>query len=29
MINGDYADVFVVMAMTDKSKGTRGIGALS
>ena len=22
--NGGYADIFVVMAMTDKSKGTRG-----
>ena len=25
--NGGYADVFVVMAMTDKSKGTKGITA--
>lgn len=25
--NGGYADTFVVMAMTDKSKGTRGISA--
>ncbi|MCR5481380.1 MAG: acyl-CoA dehydrogenase [Clostridia bacterium] len=25
--NGGYADVFVVMAMTDKSKGTRGISS--
>lgn len=25
--NGGYADVFVVMAMTDKSKGTKGISA--
>ncbi len=25
--NGGYADIFVVMAMTDKSKGTRGISA--
>ena len=25
--NGGYADVFIVMAMTDKSKGTRGISA--
>ncbi|MGI6258133.1 MAG: acyl-CoA dehydrogenase [Anaerovoracaceae bacterium] len=25
--NGGYADVFVVMAMTDKSKGNRGISA--
>lgn len=25
--NGGYADVFVVMAMTDKSKGSRGISA--
>lgn len=25
--NADYADVFIVMAMTDKSKGTRGISA--
>ena len=26
--NGGYADVFVVMAMTDKSKGTKGITAV-
>lgn len=25
--NGGYADLFVVMAMTDKSKGTKGISA--
>ncbi len=25
--NGGYADVFIVMAMTDKSKGTKGISA--
>ena len=25
--NGGYADVFIVMAMTDKSKGTRGMSA--
>ncbi len=25
--NGSYADVYIVMAMTDKSKGTRGISA--
>jgi butyryl-CoA dehydrogenase len=25
--NGGYADVFVIMAMTDKAKGTRGISA--
>lgn len=25
--NASYADVFIVMAMTDKSKGTRGISA--
>ncbi|MDR2483378.1 MAG: acyl-CoA dehydrogenase [Treponema sp.] len=25
--NGGYADVFVIMAMTDKSKGARGISA--
>ena len=25
--NGGYADVFVIMAMTDKSKGTKGISA--
>lgn len=25
--NGGYADVYIVMAMTDKSKGTRGISA--
>jgi len=25
--NADYADVFVIMAMTDKSKGTKGISA--
>lgn len=25
--NGGYAEIFVVMAMTDKSKGTRGISA--
>ena len=25
--NGGYADTFVVMAMTDKSKGTRGISS--
>ncbi|MTI68718.1 MAG: acyl-CoA dehydrogenase [Firmicutes bacterium] len=25
--NAEYADVYVVMAMTDKSKGTRGISA--
>ncbi len=25
--NGGYADTFVIMAMTDKSKGTRGISA--
>ena len=25
--NGGYADVFIVFAMTDKSKGTRGISA--
>lgn len=25
--NGGYADIFVVMAMTDKSKGTKGISA--
>jgi butyryl-CoA dehydrogenase len=25
--NGGYADVFVIMAMTDKSKGTRGISS--
>jgi butyryl-CoA dehydrogenase len=25
--NGGYADVFVVMAMTDKTKGTRGISS--
>jgi butyryl-CoA dehydrogenase len=25
--NGDHADTFIVMAMTDKSKGTKGISA--
>ncbi|MBQ7245918.1 MAG: acyl-CoA dehydrogenase [Firmicutes bacterium] len=25
--NGGYADVFIIMAMTDKSQGTRGISA--
>ena len=25
--NGGYADVFIIMAMTDKSKGTKGISA--